>query len=156
MLAVIYLVAGRNLLVLKELKSWYWIYTWICFNSFMIYSNTSSKTSSNSFSQKMLGDVSRGTVRLKLNNVLKMVSVDKTPFTALSSTLLPMEMKLLSNCIDQRNFLECSNYWKLCFKWPYQELLQIKLKANKQVSWQQTGAVLYRWGNAQFYKTFQR
>ena len=69
----------------------------------MIYSNTSSKTSSNNFSQKMLGDVSRGTVRLK------MISVDKTPFTALSSTLLPMEMKLLSNFIYQRNFLECSN-----------------------------------------------
>ena len=76
----------------------------------MIYSNTSSKTSSNNFSQKMLGDVSRGTVRLK------MISADKTPFTALSSTLLPMEMKLLSNCIYQRNFLECSNYWKLYFK----------------------------------------
>ena len=47
----------------------------------MIYSNTSSKTSSNNFSQKMLGDVSRGTVRLKLSNFLKVVSVDKTPFT---------------------------------------------------------------------------
>ena len=75
----------------------------------MIYSNTSSKTSSNNFSQKMLGDVSWGTVRLKLSNAWKMISVDKTPFTALSSTLLPMEMKLLSNFIYQRNFLECSN-----------------------------------------------
>ena len=31
----------------------------------------------NNFSRKMLGDFSRGTVRLKVNNVLKMVSVDK-------------------------------------------------------------------------------
>ena len=40
----------------------------------------SSKTSFINFSQKMLGDVSRGTGRLKVNNVLKMVSVDKNSF----------------------------------------------------------------------------
>ena len=47
----------------------------------------------------MLGDVSRGTVRLKVNNVLKMISVDKnlkTPFTALIPKLFAIEIKLLS------------------------------------------------------------
>ena len=48
----------------------------------------SSKKSYNSFSQKVLGDFSRGTVRLKVNIVLKMVSVDKNCFYCINSKVI--------------------------------------------------------------------
>ena len=48
----------------------------------------SSKTCFNSFSQKMSGDVSRGTVRLKVKNVLIMISVDKNSFYCINSKVV--------------------------------------------------------------------
>ena len=53
-----------------------------------IESILSSKKSFSNFSRKMLGYFSRGTLRLKVNNVLKMVSVDKNSFYCINSKVI--------------------------------------------------------------------
>ena len=80
-------MAGHNLFVVKGLVDIESIHEAILITSWSIVI-LSSKTSFNNFSQKMLGDVGRDTVRLRVNNILKMVSVGKNSFYYINSKVV--------------------------------------------------------------------
>ena len=79
------MVAGHNLFVVKKLVDIESIHEAILITSWSIVI-LSSKTSFNNVSQTMLGDVVRDTVRV--NNILKMVSVGKNSFYCINSKVV--------------------------------------------------------------------
>ena len=81
------MVAGHNLFVVKGLVDIKSIHEAILITSWSIVI-LSSKTSFNNVSQTMLGDVVRDTVRLRVNNILKMVSVGKNSFYCINSKVV--------------------------------------------------------------------
>ena len=81
------MVAGHNLFVVKKLVDIESIHEAILITSWSIVI-LSSKTSFNNVSQTMLGDVVRDTVRLRVNNILKMVSVGKNSFYCINSKVV--------------------------------------------------------------------
>ena len=81
------MVAGHNLFVVKKLVDIESIHEAILITSWSIVI-VSSKTSFNNVSQTMLGDVVRDTVRLRVNNILKMVSVGKNSFYCINSKVV--------------------------------------------------------------------
>ena len=80
-------MAGHNLFVVKGLVDIESIHEAILITSWSIVI-LSSKTSFNNVSQTMLGDVVRDTVRLRVNNILKMVSVGKNSFYCINSKVV--------------------------------------------------------------------
>ena len=80
-------MAGHNLFVVKGLVDIESIHEAILITSWSIVI-VSSKTSFNNVSQTMLGDVVRDTVRLRVNNILKMVSVGKNSFYCINSKVV--------------------------------------------------------------------
>ena len=81
------MVAGHNLFVVKKLVDIESIHEAILITSWSVVI-LSSKTSFNNVSQTMLGDVVRDTVRLRVNNILKMVSVGKNSFYCINSKVV--------------------------------------------------------------------
>ena len=81
------MVAGHNLFVVKKVVDIESIHEAILITSWSIVI-LSSKTSFNNVSQTMLGDVVRDTVRLRVNNILRMVSVGKNSFYCINSKVV--------------------------------------------------------------------
>ena len=81
------MVAGHNLFVVKKLVDIESIHEAILITSWSVVI-LSSKTSFNNVSQTMLGDVVRDTVRLRVNNILQMVSVGKNSFYCINSKVV--------------------------------------------------------------------
>ena len=80
-------MTGHNLFVVKRLVDIESIHEAILITSWSI-AILSSKTSFNNVTQTMLGDVGRDTVRLRVNNILKMVSVGKNSFYCINSKVV--------------------------------------------------------------------
>ena len=80
-------MAGHNLFVVKGLVDIESIHEAILITSWSI-AILSSKTSFNNVTQTILGDVGRDTVRLRVNNILKVVSVGKNSLYCINSKVV--------------------------------------------------------------------